>query len=416
MRRAPALIPLPALARVAAGGAVDRLRRGRRDGGAAGPRRLMHLVLNLRVGGLERVVVDLVRCLDRTRYRVEVCCLDEGGDLQREIESLGVPVTVLGMSQIGGGAVLGRLVEHMRANGTEVVNTHNVLAHKFGALAARCAGVAVVVHTKHGRNFVGRPFEHPKIQVYGHLLSWITDRIVAVSDDAREVCRRYELVPSRKLITIPNGVDVRRFEIAVDRQAVLRDLGVPAEARLVGNVARFVPEKDQATLLRAFARVAEASPRAFLLLVGDGPLMEAAQRLSQELRIAGRVRFAGRRQDVPEILGALDAFALSSVTEGTSISLLEAMAAGVPVVATAVGGNPALIADGVTGLLCPSRDPEGLAGRIVEVLRDPSRARAMAAAARAKVRAAYSLERTAAAYADLYQELLDRKGRTVAPG
>ena len=406
MSRAPALIPLPALGRAAIGGMVERLRRRRVDGRAAWPRRLMHVVLNLRVGGLERVVVDLVRCLDRTRYQVEVCCLDEGGDLQGEIESLGVPVTVLGMSLVGGGEVLERLVGRMRASGTDVVNTHNVLAHKFGALAARCAGVPVVVHTKHGRNFVGRPFEHPKIQVYGHLLSWITDRIVAVSDDAREVCRRYELVPSRKLVTIPNGVDVRRFDVAVDRAALLRELGIPADARIVGNVARFVPEKDQATLVRAFARVLAAVPEAFLLLVGDGPLMDGAARLSQELGIAGRVRLAGRRRDVPQLLKLLDVFALSSITEGTSISVLEAMAAEVPLVATAVGGNPALVTHGVTGLLCPSRDPEMLAARIVELLRDPAGSRALASAAKAKVVVAHGLEATAAAYSNLYEELL----------
>jgi sugar transferase (PEP-CTERM/EpsH1 system associated) len=399
------------LARAATRGVVEALRRGRADGRAAWPRRLMHVVLNLRVGGLERVVVDLVRSLDRTRYRVEVCCLDEGGDLQREIESLGVPVTVLGMSQVGGGVVLDRLVGLMRAGGIEVVNTHNVLAHKFGALAARCAGVPVVVHTKHGRNFVGRPFEHPKIQVYGHLLSWITDRIVAVSDDARDVCRRYELVPPWKLVTIPNGVDVRRFEVAVDRPALLLELGIPADARIVGNVARFVPEKDQATLVRALARVLAAMPQAFLLLVGDGPLMDAAARLAQDLGVADRVRLAGRRRDIPPILKLLDVFALSSITEGTSISLLEAMAAGVPVVATAVGGNPALVTHGVTGLLCPSRDPEALAARILEVLRDPARSGALAAAGKARVADAFSVERAAAAYAGLYEDLLVRKGR-----
>ena len=411
MSRAPALIPVRALAGAAVRGLVERAQRGRDGGRAARPPRLMHVVLNLRVGGLERVVVDLVRGLDRARWHVEVCCLDEGGDLERELESLDVPVTVLGMSQVGGGAVLERLVERMRASGTDVVNTHNVLAHKFGALAARCAGVPVVVHTKHGRNFVGRPFEHPKIQVYGHLLSWITDRIVAVSEDARSVCRRYELVPPWKLVTIPNGVDVRRFEVEADRPALLRELDVPADARIVGNVARFVPEKDHTTLVRAFARVVEAEPWAFLLLVGDGPLMDAAGQLSRECGIESRVRLAGRRRDVPQLLKLLDVFALSSITEGTCIALLEAMAAGVPVVATAVGGNPELVRHGATGLLCPARDPEALAARIVEALRDPAGGRARAAAGKAKVVATYGLERTAAAYTSLYEELLARRGR-----
>jgi glycosyltransferase involved in cell wall biosynthesis len=376
----------------------------------------MHVVLNLRVGGLERVVVDLVRGLDRTRYRAEVCCLDEGGALQRELVSLGVPVTTLGLSRVGGGAVLERLVERMRAGPVDVVNTHNVLAHKFGALAARCAGVPVVIHTKHGRNFVKRPFEQPKTQIYGHLLSWISDRIVAVSENARDVCSRYELVPRWKLVTIANGVDVGRFEAPVDRTALLRELGIPADARIVGNVARFVPEKDHASLVRAFERVLVAVPRAYLLLVGDGPLMDAAARLCHERGIDERVKLVGLRSDVTKLLKLFDVFVLSSITEGTSISLLEAMSAEVPVVATAVGGNPELVTHGVTGLLCPARDPDQLAARIVEALSDPVRAQALAANAKARVLARHSFERTAAVYMDLYEELLARKGRAAQRG
>jgi glycosyltransferase involved in cell wall biosynthesis len=399
--------------------AFDGLQARMREGGSGAdlstaPRRLMHVVLNLRVGGLERVVVDLVRNTDPSRYAAEVCCLDGGGDLQAELEALGIEVTLLRMSDLGGGAVLRSLADRMRRSGTAVVHTHNVLPHKFGALAARCAGVPVVVHTKHGRNFVRRPFEHPKAQVYGHLLSWITDRIVAVSENAHEVCRRYELVPARKLMTMKNGIDVRRYELEIDRAAVLSQLGIPASARVVGNVARCVLEKDHATLVRAFARVLPSVPDAFLLLVGDGPLLEATGALCRGLGLAERVKLAGRRADVPRVLRALDVFALSSITEGTSISLLEAMSAEVPVVATAVGGNPELVEDGVTGLLCPPSDPDALAARIGEVLRSPAPARHRARAAKAKVIRLYSLDRVIAEYMQLYDDLLDR--RREAPG
>jgi glycosyltransferase involved in cell wall biosynthesis len=176
-------------------------------------------------------------------------------------------------------------------------------------------------------------------------------------------------------------------------------------------VARFVPEKDHASLVRAFSRVLEAVPEAFLLVVGEGPLMDATARLCREHGISDHVKLAGPRRDVPRLLRLFDVFALSSITEGTSISLLEAMAAEVPVVATSVGGNPGLVAHGVTGLLCPAGDPDALAARIVEVLGNPALGRALAAAARAKVLAQHSLERTAAAYASLYDGLLAGKGR-----
>jgi glycosyltransferase involved in cell wall biosynthesis len=401
--RAPALIPTAALAAAV----LERVRApaSRRDP-ARPRRRLMHVVLSLRTGGLERFVADLVRATDPSRFEVEVCCLEDGGELGAELEGAGFQVTALGLSRVAGGEVLRLLVDRMRRGGTDVVHTHNVLAHKFGALAGRCAGVPVVVHTKHGRNFVRRPFEQPKAQVYSHLLSWITDKIVTVSDDAQRVCRRYELVRPGKLLTIANGVDVRRFELEVDRPALRRELDIPADARVVGNVARFVPEKDHETLLRAFARVLAEDRRAFLLLAGDGPLLEPATRLACELGIERRVRFAGRRGDVPRLLQLLDVFVLSSITEGTPISLLEAMAGEVPAVATAVGGNPEVVRDGTTGLLCPPRDPAAIAARILDLLRDEGRARRIAAAAKASVVARYSLDRTAATYESLYDALL----------
>jgi glycosyltransferase involved in cell wall biosynthesis len=269
--------------------------------------------------------------------------------------------------------------------------------------------VPVVVHTKHGRNFVKQPFEHPKVQIYGHLLSWITDKIVTVSKNARDVCRYYELVPPSKILTIENGVDVARFGLAVDRPGLLRELGIPPDAHILGSVARFVAEKDHATLVHAFSRVAVAVPTAHLIAVGDGPLLDPVAQLCHELGVASRVKLVGRRPDVPTLLKSFDVFALSSITEGTSISALEAMSAGVPIVATAVGGNPELVTHGVTGLLCPPRDPARLAARVVEVMRDPALGRALAAAAREKVIASYSLERTAAAYAALYEDLLTRK-------
>lgn len=412
MSRAPALIPIRSVVSVAIGGALARARKRRQLAAPKGTRRrIMHVVLNLHVGGLERVVLDLVRNLDRAKYDVEVCCLDDGGVLQQEFEPLGVQVTALGMSEVGGGVVLERLAARMSDQAVDVVNTHNVLAHKFGAIAARCAGVPVVVHTKHGRNFVRRPFEHPKIQVYGHLLSWISDKVVAVSDDTSAVCRKYELVPPRKLVTIANGVDVSRFDVRADRAELLRDLGIPVDAQIVGNVARLVPEKDHANLVNAFATVLATIPRAYLLLVGEGPLMDATARICADRGVADRVKFAGSRRDVPQLLKLFDVFVLSSATEGMSISLLEAMSAGLPVVATIVGGNPEIVEHGVTGLLCPAHDSEALAARIVDVLCNRELGRSLAVAARERVLTSYSMQRTAIAYMSLYEELLARKSR-----
>ncbi len=358
-------------------------------GTVRGPRRVVHLVLSLNIGGLEMVVLDLVRHTDRRAFEPCVLCLSEVGALGPAFAAAGVPVESLnlaGRSSVRRVLLLARWLRRVRPH---VLHTHNPSPHVAGALAARLAGVPVVVHTKHGRN---KPADRRAV-AWNRLAARLTDHVVAVSEDAADVARRVERVPASKVRVIHNGIDL----------AVFHPPAAPdADGMRAIHVARLIGVKDQATLLRAVRRVVDREPRFRLEILGDGPAREALTRLRQDLGLEQHVHFLGFRSDVGAHLQAADLFVLSSVSEGVSLTLLEAMACGLPVVATDAGGNREVVVPGGTGVLVPPGRPELLADAVLGLLHDRDRARAMGRAGRRRVEESFDLRRVVAAYERLY--------------
>ncbi|WP_437714209.1 glycosyltransferase [Sorangium sp. So ce448] len=374
------------------------------------PVKVAHVVLSLNVGGLERVVLRLLDRMARDRFAPVVCALQEPGVLAEELARLGVPLVVLSRKPgLDPGLPL-RLSAWLRREGIRLVHTHNPGPHLYGALATGLARAAAlpggggprVIHTKHGRNY---PKQKRKV-LLNRLAAALTDRVVAVSDDSRAVALEVEHVDPAKVVTILNGVDTDVFRPG-DAGAARARLEVPATGYHVGCVARLSPEKDHATLLDAFARLRATRPDAHLTLIGDGPRRPALEAQAARLGLGGAVTFTGTRGDVAELLPAFDVFALASLTEGISLTLIEAAAAGLPIVATRVGGNPEIVVDGETGLLVPPGAPETLAGALEAVAVREDRAE-MGLRGRARVMERFGIDRMARAYEDLYDEVLGR--------
>ena len=367
--------------------------------------KIVHVVLGLDMGGLERVVLRLLARLDRRRWAPAVVALDEPGTLAPELRRIGVPLRVLGRAPGLDLDLARRLSGVVRDEGARLIHTHNASAHLYGAVAARLAalrgGRPRGVHTKHGRN---QP-DHRRRVLLNRLSSALSDRVVAVSDDAASVVVEIERVPAEKVVTIENGVDTREFRPSAGVAAARARLGVPRDGFHVGCVARLAPVKDHRTLLEAFARLRARRRDAHLTLIGDGPERAALEERAALLDLDRAVTFAGERADVALLLAAFDVFALASRSEGVSLTLLEAAAAGLPVVATRVGGNEEVVIDGETGLLVPAADPGALAEALAALAERPDRA-TMGAAGRARVERRFSVERMARAYADLYAEVL----------
>lgn len=365
------------------------------------PIKIVHVVLGLDVGGLERMLLRLLAHTDRARYAPVVCALDAPGVLAPELAALGVPLTLMRRRPGIDARLPWRLSAWLRREGARLVHTHNPSPHFYGALAAQLARGPRVVHTKHGRN---APDVRRKV-LLNRISAALSDRVVAVSQDTAVVALDIERVSPRKVVTILNGVDTREFRPGYDAAAARAWLGVPASGFHVGCVARLEPVKDHRTLLQAFARFRAVRPDAHLTLIGRGSEAAALEARAAEPDLRGAVTFAGERGDVAPLYAAFDVFALASRSEGISLTLLEAAAAGLPIVATRVGGNAEVVGEGSSGLLVPPADPVALADALAAVAARPDRA-ALGAAGRARVEQRFSAERMARAYDALYAEVL----------
>ncbi len=363
--------------------------------------RLTHVVENLDRGGLERVVIDLVRAQRALGYDCQVVCLFEAGSLAGEVLAAGIPVHACGKR---GGLDLGavaRLRGHLRRHRTQVLHTHNAVAHYHAVVAALGLGVRRTVNTRHGMG----------VQQAGGRREWLfrrtlgrTDVVATVCEAARRDVLAQGLIPAAKVVAIPNGIRLDAFEPANDpaRTALVRELGLPEGTRLIGAVGRLNWAKDPVSLVRAFRAVRERHPATALVWIGDGAMRAEVQAAAMSEGVADRVILLGDRSDVPRLLTGLDLYAMSSLTEGYSIALLEACAAGLPIVATDVGGNGEIVRDGVNGLLVPAGDAGQLADTLDTLLRDRTRVAALGAAGRAWAVQWATIPAMAARYADAY--------------
>jgi len=373
--------------------------------------RVAQIILGLNTGGLEQVVLNLLKKLDRRLCEPFLICLEDQFDL---ISDQGLPdVKVLRVRKKSGRdpAAMARLARLLRQLRIDIAHTHNPVPHFYGAIAARLSGVPVVIHTKHGRNY---PRNSRKV-LLNRLLAYLTDRVIAVSDDSRRVAVEVEGIESEKVITILNGIETSRYRQNHngDRLERLRsELEIVDGNLIIGIVARLSPEKDHRTLLLAFKLVAQQRKDCLLLVVGDGPLLEPMKSFAQRLGLVGRVIFAGQRSDVPDLLQLMDLFVLSSTTEGISLTLIEAMSAGLPVVATSVGGNPEVVVDGETGLLVPARDPKALANALLKLLNADRQRKAMGLRGQIRAEAVFNVDKMARAYERLYIECLTYRSRS----
>ncbi|HEY2946150.1 MAG TPA: glycosyltransferase [Vicinamibacteria bacterium] len=306
-------------------------------------------------------------------------------------------------------ALLG-LYRMMKSFRPHIVHTHTAKAGMLGRVAARVAGVPVVVHTFHGhvlRGYFG-PLTTAFYRAVERRLGASADVLVAVSDAVKRDLVALGVAPAAKIRVIPLGLDLEPLAGALPRGSLRGEAGVPEEAPLVGIVGRLAPIKDVGTFLRAAAAVRAAVPAARFAVVGDGEERGRLEAERARLGLADGVFFHGWRRDMAAVYGDLDVVVNCSRNEGTPVALIEAMAAGRPVVATRVGGTPDLLGDGRRGLLVPAGDADALAAGVVEALRGSDAVLARAREARAYVLAHHSSRRLIEDVDALYQELLSR--------
>lgn len=372
--------------------------------------RVLHVIEAMHQGGAETLVVEHVR---RAAPGIEstVVALNRGGPSLEAARAAGAEAVLLakGEARLAG---LQRLVALMRERRIEVVNGHNPTGAMYATLAARMAGVPVVVRTEHSIHYPGRGF-----RFYGPIEALITqmsDRVICVCEASRSSHAARLGFAAQRFVTILNGI-AEPLIAPRERAATRASLGIAPDARMVLNVGSLTKQKSQDTLLRAFAAMSARVPEAVLCIAGEGKLEPRLRALHAELGLGERARFLGPRSDVPDLMEACDLFVLASSREGLSITLLEAMRASRAALATAVGGNAEAVADHVTGRIVPVQDVARMAAVLEEMLRDPAQLTAFGEAGRIRWQERFTAERMVHQTEALYREALARRSH-VHPG
>jgi len=362
---------------------------------------VVHVLHTLETGGTENGVVNLVNTLN-SGFTHSVITMSTIGRMAERLPS-DVARHALGKRPGLDLRTTARLVVLLRRLRPDVVHSRN-WATFDAILAARIARVPTVIHGEHGREIADPRGLNRRRNAARRVCAPLVSRFVAVSDDLRRWLIETVGIAANKVETIHNGVDAERFT-EHGREAARRALGLAGEAVVIGTVGRLDPVKHHSGLIDAFALISDPRRQLALLIVGDGPCRAELQRRAGRPDVAGRVHLLGDRADIPMVLKALDVFALPSVAEGISNTVLEAMATGLPVVATRVGGNPELVEDGVTGALVGVGDCRALAFALHRYVSDPHLAALHGKAGRHRVLEQFTLDGMAGRYRDLYVSL-----------
>jgi len=356
-----------------------------------------HVVLSLRPGGLENGVVNVINGLPADRFVSTVYCLQEAGEFAQRLRAPGCSVREYGLKPGNDLRLPFRLSRDLRGDGVQVLHARNSEAFFYGYAAARLSGIRAVIHSEHGR-------ASRESGLRRRLQGWMLRRRIRAFAVSRELARRLEVelgLPGGTFGVIYNGVDLDRFSKC--------DAG-PCQSRggpvTIGSVGRLVDVKNYPLLLRAFAELRKAVD-ARLLIVGDGSERQMLEALTQHLGIAGETQFVGHSEDVARYMRQMDIFVLPSLREGLSNTVLEAMACGLPIVATDVGGNGELVADKQSGYLFPSGDVPALAAHLRRLAGDAELRTRMGEAGRARAHGEFAMQAMLDHYAQLYADVAD---------
>jgi len=369
--------------------------------------RVLQVVHSVARAGTEQLVYELA-VANRHCISTAVLCLDEEGSLAQPLRAAGVAVynmhrrPGIDLSQVR------KISRVIRSFKPQVIHCHQYTPFFYGSLACLWAGTGRVLFTEHGRRFpdvVG-----VKRRSFNRLLARTAGHVTAVCRFVRRRLIEKEGIPSGRIEVVYNGVDVSRFDCAINKVEARCRLNLPQNCPIIVQVGTFRAVKDQATAIRSFARLRREDQRPMLVFAGDGPDLPHCHRLARELNLGRSVRFLSTRPDIPRILAAADIMLCTSLSEAHSVSLLEAMACRLPVVATDVGGNSETVLHGRTGLLAPAGDVEAISRCLLELLRNENMRAEMGLAGFNRVRQHFLRSTMHQRYLQIYHQLA-RHGR-----
>lgn len=366
---------------------------------------ILYIIPTLKIGGSERQLLNLVNEF-KAHYRITVCCLYGKGELLDSFVATGVEVVDLGLAGIWDVRVIPRFLKVLLRSRYAMLHAFLFDSVVLTCFLAKLSGVPIIISSR--RNY--DDWMRGRHIFTQRLANFFTDKVTVNARKIKEFIMEKEKLNEQKIAVIYNGIDVDFFHPGISENGLRQKFGIQDNTPLVGTIASFKISKGHTYLLDAISLVRKKLPDAKFLMVGEGHLKNRLERKINKLGIAPNLILAGRRLDSAQIISMLDIFVLSSIREGQSNAILEAMALGKPVIATDVGGNTETVMHGVSGYLVPPRQPAILADRILELLEDKQKALAMGKQGRIIVSEKFNLGLMAQNYTELYNGLLAEKG------
>jgi glycosyltransferase involved in cell wall biosynthesis len=364
---------------------------------------VIHIIHSLNIGGAENVLYSYAKYYNKTKYYLEVCSFKPGGVLTRELENLNIKVHCINTSSSNIRSLI-RLAKIFSEGKFTIAHFHNPLPIFWGFPAAAMSGVPIRVLTEHSIDYSGRI---GKASFFYRKIRNNMDFIIACSDEVMK--SHIPKIEHNRICVIHNGVDTKTFINKKTNYDLRSELKISKGQFIIGNIGNLSIQKGHGILIEAMKDLIKKGVPVVLIIVGDGPMREDLEKKTDESGIRGHVFFLGKRADVPDILNNIDIIAVSSLREGFSISILEAMATSKPIVATNVGGNKELVIDGVTGILVPPGDPYSLSEAIHKLITDIKTRETMGISAREYVEKRFSVLDMVRKTEELYENLINAK-------
>lgn len=367
--------------------------------------KIMHVVLEMDLGGLQRIVNLLIKKSNKEQFIPYLCCLDRGGLFYEQISSDSIKKYVLGRKPVPFDfRMFVKLVKIIKENRIDIIHSHNGCS-MYAALAGRMCGVKGVIHTDHGRLVPDRP----TAILEDRLASYLMDRFIGVSEGLTEYLASTVKIRRKSLATIINGVDSNKFTPLNSKEKYARrlELGFDPDAMIIGTICRLDPIKNLNTLIDSVPSISRNIPNCQIVIVGDGLEEKRLRERVRRLNIDTKVVFSGRVADVERLLPVFDLYVNTSISEGTSVTILEAMSCGLPIVASSVGGNVKLI-NNSNGVLFPFDRADLFQESIISLLNNPKALESMGRQSRDSVKQRFSFDQVVEHYTKLYLALVNK--------
>jgi len=370
--------------------------------------KVLQLVEDLKRGGAERVIADISLGINKSRYDVSIWCISKGGAIAEELQEMGASLRILGISSYFNPFNILRLGRLLRKEKPDIIHTHGYFASVIGRTAAKLININRTILINHVHSTY---WDYKKRNLWiEKFLSKSTHKIICCSNAVRRFVIDHEHIDPSLSVVIYNGVDIDKFSCTEDTILKETTLGFNPAKQVIGTVSSLTAHKGHIYLLKAASKVLEVFPSTQFIFVGDGRKREELEKKAKELNVFSSITFLGTRKDIPNILAAIDIFVLpSSSREGLGISLLEAMAAEKPVVATSIGGIPEVVIDEETGILVPPKKANDIADAIIELLKSPIKAKTMGQKGALRAKEKFTTQHMLVEIEKLYEVFIQKK-------